>query len=59
MNKHIVVFTDLDGTLLDHDSYSYTAAEPALDFIRNNNIPLIFTTSKTAIEVEELCIQTS
>ena len=26
----IVVMTDLDGTLLDHDNYSTAAAKPAL-----------------------------
>ena len=49
----------MDGTLLDHENYSYKAAEPTLEFIRNNNIPLIFTTSKTAVEVEELCKKTN
>ncbi len=59
MKNSIVVCTDLDGTLLDHDSYSFNAAKPTLEFIRNNQIPLIFTTSKTAIEVEELCKNTN
>lgn len=55
MTAKVVIFTDLDGTLLDHENYSFAAAEPALDFIREHEIPLIFTTSKTAIEVESLC----
>jgi mannosyl-3-phosphoglycerate phosphatase len=59
MKTKIIVFTDLDGTLLDHEDYSYHAAEPALEFIRKYNVPLIFTTSKTAIEVEELCKKTN
>ncbi len=58
MNTNIVIFTDLDGTLLDHDSYSYAAAEPCFDYLRKNQIPLVYTSSKTAIEIEELCIQT-
>jgi len=57
MKTPIVIFTDLDGTLLDHDNYSYTAALPAFDYIKKNNIPLIFTTSKTSVEIEELCNQ--
>ncbi len=44
-----VVFTDLDGTLLDHESYSHQAALAAL---RDQNVPLIFCTSKTRLEVE-------
>lgn len=57
MTNSIVIFTDLDGTLLDHDSYSYAAAEPCLNYIFEHKIPLIFTSSKTAIEIEDLCKQ--
>ncbi|MBD3170630.1 MAG: HAD-IIB family hydrolase [candidate division Zixibacteria bacterium] len=46
-----IIFTDLDGTLLDSENYSAAAASKALDFIRQNNIPLIFVTSKTAMEI--------
>jgi mannosyl-3-phosphoglycerate phosphatase len=51
---NLVVFTDLDGCLLDHWSYSYEAAQPALELIRRRQIPLVFTTSKTRVEVERL-----
>jgi mannosyl-3-phosphoglycerate phosphatase len=51
---HLAVFTDLDGTLLDHDSYSFEDARPALERIRGRQIPLVFTTSKTRPEVERL-----
>jgi len=50
----LAVFTDLDGTLLDHDSYSFEDARPALERIRERRIPLVFTTSKTRPEVERL-----
>lgn len=52
--QQIIVFTDLDGTLLDHYTYS---AEPALSTIRKlqkRKIPLIFNTSKTLAECEAL-----
>ena len=26
-----IIFTDMDGTLVDHDTYSYDAALPALE----------------------------
>ncbi|MEX1214580.1 hypothetical protein [Saccharospirillum sp.] len=39
-----VVLTDLDGTLLDHDSYDWRLVQ-ALQAI---NIPIIAVTSKTA-----------
>ena len=47
-----VIFTDLDGTLLDHDSYSHQAAGPALEALRANKVPVVFCTSKTRAEVE-------
>jgi len=47
----IIIFTDLDGTLLDHTSYSYEPAMPMLDYIKTNKIPLIIVTSKTKDEV--------
>jgi len=50
----LIVFTDLDGTLLDHHDYSYAAALPALQLLAQSNTPLIFNTSKTASEVEQL-----
>ncbi len=52
--RKIIVVTDLDGTLLDHFSYS---AEPAMATIRKlqkQRIPLIFNTSKTLAECEAL-----
>jgi mannosyl-3-phosphoglycerate phosphatase len=52
--KRIIIFTDLDGTLLDHSDYSYKRALPALKKIRANGIPLIMCTSKTRKEVEVL-----
>jgi mannosyl-3-phosphoglycerate phosphatase len=51
---NLAVFTDLDGSLLDHEDYSYEAAKPALERIRALQIPLVFTTSKTRLEVEQL-----
>lgn len=50
----MIIFTDLDGTLLDHSSYSFEAARPALDRIKASGIPLIFATSKTAAELAPL-----
>jgi mannosyl-3-phosphoglycerate phosphatase len=47
-----IIFTDMDGTLIDHDTYSYEAALPALELISQRNIPLIFCTSKTRAELE-------
>jgi len=49
-----LIFTDLDGTLLNHETYAFTEAEVMLDYIRENNIPLIIVTSKTKDEVVDL-----
>ena len=49
-----IVFTDLDGSLLDHHSYSHAGAAPVLARIREEGIPLIIVTSKTRAEVVEI-----
>jgi mannosyl-3-phosphoglycerate phosphatase len=52
--KGMMIFTDLDGSLLDHADYSYESALPALEKIRSGNVPLVMCTSKTRKEVEPL-----
>lgn len=49
-----VIFTDLDGTLLDFDTYSFERAGEVLTYIREQNIPLVAVTSKTAAEVQQI-----
>ncbi len=48
----LVIFTDLDGSLLDRETYSFEPARPALGFIKERKIPLIFVSSKTRAEIE-------
>jgi mannosyl-3-phosphoglycerate phosphatase len=48
-----LVFTDLDGTLLD-EKYSWRGAKSALAELRRLNVPLILCTSKTRAEVHEI-----
>ncbi|WP_172292671.1 mannosyl-3-phosphoglycerate phosphatase [Pseudoruegeria sp. HB172150] len=50
----LLVFTDLDGTLLDHATYSYAAARPALTALRDNGVPLVLASSKTGAEIRLL-----
>lgn len=50
----IIVFSDLDGTLLDHDTYGWEAAMPALEQLRAKAIPLVLASSKTAAEMAPL-----
>ena len=47
-----IIFTDLDGTLLDRETYSFEPAQPALHLIKQKGIPLILSTSKTRAEIE-------
>ncbi len=50
--KKLIIFTDLDGTLLDYSTYSFEAALPALKMLKGKNIPLIICSSKTRKEIE-------
>lgn len=52
MPARIVVYTDLDGTLLDHDTYSAGAAEEALVELERRRVPVVLVTSKTRAEVD-------
>lgn len=49
--SRLIVFTDLDGTLLDQQTYRWDAAEPALRRLRLLGVPLVLCTSKTRAEV--------
>lgn len=47
----LMIITDLDGSLLDHHTYSWEPAEPWLARLREHHIPLIICSSKTAAEI--------
>ena len=49
-----VIFTDLDGSLLDATTYSYDAAEQALRRITETRTALVLVSSKTRAEMEPL-----
>ena len=48
----IVIFSDLDGTLIDHSTYSFKDASLALELIKRKGIPLVICSSKTRAEIE-------
>ncbi len=50
----LVVFSDLDGSLLDHHTYSYAPARPALEALKERGVPLVLCSSKTRAEMEGL-----
>lgn len=47
----IVIFTDLDGTLLDYANYSFDQALKALELLEEKQIPLVICSSKTKTEI--------
>jgi mannosyl-3-phosphoglycerate phosphatase len=47
-----IVFTDLDGTLLDSDTYSYQKSLAAINRLKEAGIPVIFCSAKTRAEQE-------
>lgn len=49
--KNLVVFSDLDGTLLDHTTYDFTPALEGIHLLKKHSIPLILVSSKTALEM--------
>jgi len=57
MSANWLIFTDLDGTLLDAQTYSFAAARPALHFLAKQNIPVLPCTSKTYSEVSRILVQ--
>lgn len=51
MAKRLLLFTDLDGTLLDLRTYSFSGAREALRKLRDLGIPVIIASSKTRREI--------
>lgn len=50
----LIVFSDLDGTLLDHESYDWSPARPALERLAASDIPVVLNSSKTIGEIREV-----
>jgi len=50
----LLIFTDMDGTLLDHFSYSHQPAAKTLTKLKSLGIPVIANTSKTFSELIDL-----
>jgi mannosyl-3-phosphoglycerate phosphatase family protein len=49
-----IVFTDIDGTLIEHHNYDYSIAKNALKILKKYKIPVIFCSSKTFDEQTKL-----
>lgn len=50
----LLLFSDLDGTLLAHDSYDWSPAKPALARLAAADIPVVLNSSKTAGEIRAI-----
>lgn len=51
MNSYLV-FSDLDGSLIDHDTYDFKEAVEALNVLKKKRIPVILCSSKTRFEIK-------
>src|SRR3712207_5384235 len=49
-----LVLTDLDGSLLDAETYSWSPARKALEALGRHQVPLVLVSSKTRTELEPL-----
>lgn len=47
----LMIVTDLDGSLLDHHTYSWEPAQPWLDRLNEQGVPVVICSSKTAAEI--------
>ena len=50
----LLVFSDLDGTLIDHQTYSAAAASPALKALKSCGAGLVMASSKTRPEIARI-----
>lgn len=54
LQEPLMVVTDLDGSLLDHHTYSWQPARQWLTRLQEHSIPLVICSSKTAAEIVPL-----
>lgn len=47
-----IVFSDLDGTILDFSSYSYDESLDGIELLKKNKVPLILVSNKTFPEMK-------
>lgn len=52
--RRLLVFTDLDGSLLDSVTHSFEPARGALECLRARSVPVVLVSSKTRAEIEQL-----
>jgi predicted mannosyl-3-phosphoglycerate phosphatase (HAD superfamily) len=50
----IIVYSDLDGTFLDHRTYSCADSLNAFHLLTGHGVPIVFCSSKTRAEIETI-----
>jgi len=50
----LIIFTDVDGTLIDHFTYRWEEATPVLSLLKVLDVPVVLNTSKTYAETLKL-----
>jgi mannosyl-3-phosphoglycerate phosphatase len=53
-HTRLIVFTGLDGTLLDQNTHSYQASLPALRKLQSLKVPVVLCSRRTRAEVERV-----
>lgn len=48
----LIIFTDLDGTLLDRETYSYEKVLETISTLKKHKIPIVFCSHKTCAELQ-------
>lgn len=54
MRLPLVVVTDVDGTLIDFDTYSHRNTAPVVDRLKDLDVPVVLCSSKTRAELERV-----
>jgi mannosyl-3-phosphoglycerate phosphatase family protein len=53
-NPHAIIYTDIDGTLIELETYGYAASAAAVARLVRHGVPVVLCSSKTRVEQEEL-----
>lgn len=57
--KRLIIFTDLDGCLLNKHDYDWSPAASTLEILRQRQVPVIMNSSKTVPEMTQLANELS
>ncbi|MGS9235626.1 HAD hydrolase family protein, partial [Salmonella enterica subsp. enterica serovar Infantis] len=54
IHEHLLILTDLDGTLLNSHTFEWQPASPWLTRLHESGVPVIICSSQTAPEMLQL-----